>query len=54
MKIHEEDKINVLLNHLNFLDNEIEAIIDIITNANRSSEDLINLMYNIENDMEDL
>lgn len=53
MKRHEEEKIIALLNYLEFLDNEIEAIIDTIDNANRSSEDLINLMYNIKNDMED-
>lgn len=53
MKRHEEEKILALLNYLEYSEEDSERIINLIDNQNRDGEDLIDLMYKIENGLED-
>lgn len=49
MKIHEENKINALLNKLQFTEDEASRIIEAVADKNVGEDELIELMDNLNN-----
>lgn len=52
MKVHEENKLMALL-MLDYTEEQAERIISVITDSNTDERDIEELIYNIDNNLED-
>lgn len=52
MKVHEENKLMALL-MLDYTEEQAERIIAVITDSNTDERDIEELIYNIDNNLED-